>query len=45
MTATQENGWELSITLFTAAPPAKAWDVMAMPKWVLKKAGALAPTS
>lgn len=29
MTANHENGWELSITRFIAAPPAKAWDVMA----------------
>ena len=29
MTATQHNGWELSITRLIAAPPAKVWDVMA----------------
>lgn len=29
MTATQENGWELSITRHIAAPPEKVWDVMA----------------
>ncbi|MEK6636746.1 MAG: SRPBCC domain-containing protein [Pseudomonadota bacterium] len=29
MTATAENGWELSVTRFVNAPPAKVWDVMA----------------
>lgn len=29
MTATAENGWELSVTRFINAPPAKVWDVMA----------------
>ena len=28
MTATAENGWELSVTRFIDAPPAKVWDVM-----------------
>ena len=29
MTATQENGWELSVTRHIAAPPEKVWVVMA----------------
>jgi uncharacterized protein YndB with AHSA1/START domain len=29
MTATADNGWQLSITRHIAAPPAKVWDVMA----------------
>jgi uncharacterized protein YndB with AHSA1/START domain len=29
MTATAENGWELSVTRFIAASPEKVWDVMA----------------
>ena len=29
MTATLENGWELSVTRFIAVPPEKVWDVMA----------------
>ncbi len=35
MTATVENGWELSVTRFIAAPPEKVWDVMAnrMAEW------------
>ena len=35
MTATQDNGWELSITRLIAAPPEKVWDVMAnrMEEW------------
>ena len=28
MTATAENGWELSVTRLIAAPPEKVWDVM-----------------
>lgn len=28
MTATAENGWELSVTRFIDAPPARVWDVM-----------------
>ena len=28
MTATAENGWELSVTRFIAAPPEKVWQVM-----------------
>jgi uncharacterized protein YndB with AHSA1/START domain len=28
MTATAENGWQLSITRFIAAPPEKVWDIM-----------------
>ena len=28
MTATQDNGWELSITRHIEAPPAKVWDIM-----------------
>jgi uncharacterized protein YndB with AHSA1/START domain len=35
MTATAENGWELSITRYIAAPPEKVWDIMAnhMEEW------------
>ncbi|MEP7349888.1 MAG: SRPBCC domain-containing protein [Sphingorhabdus sp.] len=35
MTATGENGWELSVTRYIAAPPEKVWDVMAnrMAEW------------
>jgi uncharacterized protein YndB with AHSA1/START domain len=29
MTATQENGWELSITRHINATPEKVWDIMA----------------
>ncbi len=28
MTATQENGWELSVSRYIAAPPATVWHVM-----------------
>ena len=28
MTATVDNGWELSVTRFINAPPEKVWDVM-----------------
>lgn len=28
MTATSENGWELSVTRFIGAPPEKVWDIM-----------------
>ncbi len=28
MTATAENGWELSVTRFINAPPAKVWGIM-----------------
>lgn len=28
MTATADNGWELSVTRFIAAPPEKVWQVM-----------------
>lgn len=28
MTATRENGWELGITRFIAAPPDQVWDAM-----------------
>lgn len=28
MTATAENGWELSVTRFIAAPPEKVWEIM-----------------
>lgn len=29
MTATADNGWELSVSRFITAPPAVVWDVMA----------------
>ncbi len=29
MTATAENGWELSVTRYITARPEKVWDVMA----------------
>lgn len=28
MTATADNGWELSVTRFISAPPEKVWDIM-----------------
>ena len=28
MTATADNGWELSVTRFINAPPEKVWDIM-----------------
>jgi uncharacterized protein YndB with AHSA1/START domain len=35
MTATAENGWELSVSTFIAAPPEKVWDIMTnrMAEW------------
>lgn len=35
MTATADNGWELSVTRFIAAPPAAVWDIMTQrqPEW------------
>jgi uncharacterized protein YndB with AHSA1/START domain len=35
MTATADNGWELSVTRFVKASPEKVWDVMAnrMEEW------------
>lgn len=35
MTATQENGWELSVSTYIAAPPEKVWDIMTnrMEEW------------
>jgi uncharacterized protein YndB with AHSA1/START domain len=35
MTATAENGWELSISTFIAAPPERVWDIMTnrMEEW------------
>lgn len=35
MTASAENGWELSVSRFIAAPPAKVWEIMTgrMTEW------------
>lgn len=35
MTATAENGWELSVSTFIAAPPERVWDIMTnrMEEW------------
>jgi len=35
MTATAENGWELSVSIDIAAPPEKVWDIMTnrMEEW------------
>lgn len=35
MTATADNGWELGVTRFIKAPPAKVWDIMVdhMAEW------------
>lgn len=35
MTATADNGWELSVTRFISAPPEKVWEIMTkrMTEW------------
>jgi uncharacterized protein YndB with AHSA1/START domain len=41
MTATADNGWELSITRYIAAPPEKVWDIMTnrIEEWWCPKRG------